>query len=326
MALSMTSNIEWDDIHIVKELKAGKVWLLTSITGEKLVIKVDANQSDQIKDANRIAKIIDPSAKMKVLSKLEVFALKRYIVYFNDLVAYFDSLNLTNHPLSHIDKSAIKNLKERVDELDKFPEPFVKMAAMDLLNLEDAAIQRSKGNKEMVKDFASTLKTQGGLEKLGQVVAADMFNDNTDRFYPNYNQQQKFGSYSIVLKACVNPGNVMLALNDNSGPKVTILDFADPNSKLKTFNTALNDDAKGFSTMVDKRLRKQFAKDIIFDLESILHPKKSKYSLKTKLGSNASSRIEKGMRDGMKLIKSSLAAKYPGGLPGKLSERVTKMI
>jgi hypothetical protein len=319
----MLAPFSCDDIHIVKELKANKVWKLINITGdEELVIKIDANEASQIKDANRVAKVIDPMAKVKILSLPEVNALKEYVRIYQELSAYFDAHQLTCKALEQTEKESVANLKKMLDDLDKYPEPFVKMQSLTVHNLEEAAIQRSQGNKELVKDFASILKAQGGLEKLGEVVAVDMFNDNTDRFYPGYNTTRKFGTFNILLKVCVNPGNVMMALNDQNNLSITILDFIDPQSNLKTYNAPITGAAAGINAITDRRLRKQFAKDIISDLESFLHPKKSKYSVLTKLGSNAATRLERGMVQGMNKIRAKLSSKYPGGLPGSVANRL----
>jgi hypothetical protein len=325
MALSMTSDFSSEDIHIVKEFKEMKVWLLESLDGDKLVIKIDAIGSDQIKAGNRVVKIIDPLARVKVLSKMEEEALRQYVRAFLEVSAFYESLGMTNHPLSHTNKQAVENLKEQVENLAKFPEPFVKMQAMTLRNIEKANEERGKGNKQLVRDFVATLTEKNGLETMGKVVAMDMFNDNTDRFYPGGGKQgYKIGPYEFNFKALVNVGNVMIALDDSNAFKVTGLDFLDPQSKMKTYGHSV-DNVAGFGTIVNARKRKKFAEDIVYDLELLLHPKKHKWSLKTKLGVSAATRLEKGMVQGMAEIKNGFKKKYPNGMPGSLGQRIAMM-
>lgn len=329
MALSMAENIKQSDIHEVKLLKDMKVFLLIGITDERLVIKIDSVGTDQIKDANRVAKVIDRSARVKILTRQEVFELKTYVATYNELVAFYDAMGMTNVPFLRSDKETMDQLKSQLDNLDKYPEPFVKMEAMRLQNIQAALEERAKGNKAVVRDIATTLKRDGGLEKLGQIVALDMFNDNTDRFYPNYNTRKKTGPFEFECKACVNPGNVMLAVQTDGTMNLTALDFIDPNSRMKTYggNVADTDGAshKGIGAISVKSSRKSFAEDIVHDLEWFLHPKRSKYSLKTKLGRDAVGRIDKGILQGSKAIKDYLRQKYPGALPGNLTARVALM-
>jgi hypothetical protein len=326
MALSMMANIDWNDIHEVKLLKDMKVFLLIGLTGDRLVIKVDSVASPQIKDANRIAKVIDRTARVKILAPSELIALKSFVATYMELVAFYDSLGMTNVPFLKSDKATMDQLDEQLRNMDKYPEPFVKMDAMRLQNIDAALQERGQGNKGIVRDIATSLKADGGLEKLGQIVAMDMFNDNTDRFYPDYNTDKKIGPFTILCKVCVNPGNVMLAAQSDGTLNVTALDFIDPNSQMKTYGSdAAAHLPKGLQAISVKASRKEFAEHIVHDLESFLHPRRSKYSLKTKLGRGAAARLDKGIVQGSAAIKVFLKTKYPGGLPGALAARVAKM-
>lgn len=107
------------------------------------------------------------------------------------------------------------------------------------------------------------------------------------------------------------------------------LDFVDPQSEFKDINTPLAQ-AEPRATrsgktwpariLLDKTKRKDFAKDIVHDLELLLNPHKSRFSLQTKLKSDAADRLVKGMIQGAQLIKDKLELKYnPNGwTPGIL--------
>ena len=326
MALSMTSEIRCEDVHIVKEFKEGKVWMLQSIDGDKLVIKHEQLHAEQLKDANKVVKLVDPAAKFKVLTPSEHWELKNFARIFLELVEYYESTLISNHPLSHTDKQAVESLRDALESADD-DYPFYKMSYMTLRNLETAVVERGKGNKEMVRDIVSALNNGDGMKKLGQIVAMDMFTDNRDRFYPEGVSATgiKIGPYSFDLEVCANVGNVLLALTDEGTFSVIGLDAVAPMSQLKTFKSPVGErdtGAAGWYHITDAKLRKAFAKNIISDLEKLLHPKKSKWSLKSKLGISATSRLEKGMVDGLQTIKTGLLRRSGGQLPTELTQRL----
>ena len=327
MSLSMTDRIRAEDIHIVKEFKEGKVWMLQSIDGDKLVIKHEQLQAEQLKDARSVVKIVDPVAKFKIMTPSEHLEVKQFTLDFLNIVEAYEAMGLTNHPMSQTDKQGVESLRDALASADK-QYPFLKMTYMTLRNLETAVIERGKGNKEMVRDIVSALNESDGLNKLGQIVAMDMFTDNRDRFYPEGMAANgiKLGPYTFDLKVVVNVGNVLLALNGNNKFSVVGLDAVAPNSLLKTFKSPVGErdtGAVGWYCIVDAKKRKTFAKDIIDDLEKLLHPKKSRWSLKTKLGVTASSRLEKGMVDGLALIKTGLLRRTNGQLPTEVTQRLS---
>ena len=308
MPLSMTSEIKVADIISIKMFKDMKVFLLQGV-GSELVIKIDAVQATQIKSSGVATKAIDPSVKMKILTDSEHFALEEYCRYFEETMAFYNDLGLKGKPEWQAEKLAVADLKQGLT----FPEPFAKMTKQTIHHLEEAATERGKGNKSIVRLYASSLKASGGLERLGQVVAGDLFNGNTDRFSPNAGQTKTIGPYTFDFKALVNPGNAMIIALDDGSFGATMLDYVDPNSLFKDIAvplaTAERQGAWPGRTLVDKKLRHAFAKDIVSDLESVLQPNKSWYNT-SKLGSGAVSRLEAGMVEGAKLLKRRLEAKY----------------
>jgi hypothetical protein len=95
MALSMTSEIRCEDVHIVKEFKEGKVWMLQSIDADQIVIKFEGIASEQLRDARKVVKVVDPGAGFKILTASEHWALKEYVRLFQELVEAYDGLGIT---------------------------------------------------------------------------------------------------------------------------------------------------------------------------------------------------------------------------------------
>jgi hypothetical protein len=76
-----------------------------------------------------------------------------------------------------------------------------------------------------LQSFISALVAPKGLEGLGQVIAADAFNGNADRFNLFAEPPPgKFGTQSVDLRVLVNPGNIIQSRNQN-GVIVSLLDL-----------------------------------------------------------------------------------------------------
>lgn len=312
MPLSVNSPIVAADIDHIKMLKDLKVWLLKGFNDDKIVIKKDAVYAPQIKSANPIIKAIAPGSKLKILTPAEITALNNFVAAYEGWARELDQMGMDLDPE---EDQAVKDLKEVLGP--RFPEPFVKMEAVNVMDLEKALDQRMAPNadKTNLRAFAATLKAPGGLERLGKIIAADLFNGNTDRFHPNRKKAITVGGVTINLRCLVNVGNVF-RVETAGGSEVGALDFVDPQALFKDTNQPLTQVEKNVDKLwpgrilADKKLRNLFADDVVHDLEAILSPRKSIFSLKTKLGSGASGRIATGMAEGTKLIKSKLEAKY----------------
>lgn len=310
MALSVLAPITAGDICRVKMFKELKVYLLSSSDGSEIVIKTDAVFDAQIKSAGTIAKAIDPAIKMKILTANELNELRDYVRFFEEYRAMVDELGAR---VGWVDTQ-----RDAVDKLGQslgFGFPFAKMSKQTIHNIEDAATARGTGDKSIVGDFVTSLRADGGLEKLGQVVAADLFNGNTDRFMPDSNERKTVGPYTFDFKTLVNAGNVMIVADGAGGFTASLLDYVDPQSQFKDMNISLAIAENGGNqwpgrVLVDKTRRKKYAKDIISDLEKLLNPKKHRLSLSTKLGSNASTRLEAGMVAGAQMIRNRLEVKF----------------
>lgn len=322
----MNNPIVAGDISRIAMFKQLKVYLLKGNAQDKLVIKTDAIQTPQYKSANPIVKAIDYSARVKILSKQEEQALKDYCDSWDDLDSFYADLIRQGLPVKNPyedSRDAVNNLKQSLT----FGFPFVKMEAHDLRDLEGALKDRANGNKQDLQAFTQTLTEKGGLEKLGHVVAVDLFNGNTDRFFPGTDKHVTIGPYNIHLKALVNVGNVFVVLT-GAGFKVSALDFVDPQSRFKDLNQPLAiqegdsaDEKWPGRILISSSKRSAFASEIIHDLEKILHPKKHALSLKSKLGVFASRRLEAGMVAGAQAIRQKLFTKFNGHWTAGAKER-----
>lgn len=311
MPLSVDNTIDANDIDHIRMFKDLKVWLLSGLNGDKVVIKTDAIQPTQYKSASPIVKAVAPGAKLKILAPAERAALSQFIASYEHIAQAYQDLGIAYNPN---EAPAVASLKQSLT----FGFPFVKMAAVNVMDLEGALDDRLGPNadKTDLRAFTATLKAQGGLERLGKIVAVDLFNGNTDRFFPGSASTKTIGGVDFNLRCLVNVGNVFRVDVGGGGSEVGALDFIDPNSRFKDMNTPLAqaETAAGQPwpgrVLADKKRRKDFAGDVVHDLEALLSPHKSRFSLKTKLGLDAANRVSTGMVQGAQLIKSKLELKY----------------
>lgn len=316
MTLSLTSPIKAADIAGVKVYKEGKVFLVQGIDGSEVVVKYDAPGLDQVKATTLAVKAIDPAARMKVLSTGELHELERWCEDIADLEAFYAQLvkegMIKSSPFSK-NRDAASDLHATIKEAKKYNSFLAKMNKMTVHNIEDAVEERGKGGKDLLRAFAKGLKDDGGLEMFGKVMAADMFNQNFDRFNPEPPPKavtKTIGPFNFTFRALVNVSNILMQ-DTGTMFKATVLDYADPQRGFSHPGIKLANISSdwGGSFIVDKKKRKKFAEDIVYDLEQLLNPKKSKFSLKTKLGRDAAKRIEAGMILGCREICSYLEAR-----------------
>ena len=317
MPLSLTSPIFATEIQEIKELgDHGNVWLLKGHNDDKVVIKHEGREADVFKSANPAIKAIAPQAALKILKPEELQALNRYIAGFAASEMDYQILGM---PLSASEKKAIKSLKYRLGLAQKNGWPFVKMAAVNVMDLGGALEKRMAGDKSDLQAFTNTLNAPGGLERLGKILAADLFVTNFDRFCPKeylHGRQtnMNLGGVTLYLRCLLNIGNVF-QIDTGSGVEVGAMDFIWPKEGFENINTPLADAERvGGEWMgrllADRRRREEYAKDVVHDLEAVLSPRKHVLSMKSKLNPDAARRVANGMVEGAKLIKASLESKH----------------
>jgi len=312
MALSLDNPIVSNDIESARSLGGNHpVWGLTGFQQEQIVVKKEAmtfrmdktlHQNPGAKESLRtnlnIMHSVDPDAKIVVLSGAEVQAIGEFVEFQREFA------RVTNTPLS----PAVQDMSNRLGTGGKW----VKMGFKNLTTLERVNLDRVGGNKTGVRQFAAALNAPGGLEKLGEIIAADLFNDNQDRF----SVQGGAGFNGQVLRAMVNVGNVLLSSGQVSG-----LDSWDPNSLTrKTRDTFMTQDpnrrwggyllgpAGSVSLNGNVLTKNEFAQRVIADLEQVLGPRNRKFFLlrNLRLVVDAKRRLKQGMTSGAAKIRAHL--------------------
>jgi hypothetical protein len=326
MPLSVDSPIRNAEIYSFKELKPGKVFLLNGHQGDQLVVKNEytgVGGMAPVKPSNTVMKVVDPRVKMKVLENGEVEALRSYAT---ELKTALSSLRgaAKRGPNVDIDK-AVNGLWTAISQAG--PGIWMKMSMQQVQDLDHAVINALEVNSASALDpFITALTNKGGLEKLGEIVAADAFIGNTDRFetFRTETRQMSFPAggkmYPFQFRALGNVGNVFIALDEAGNYTPFPLDFFDPNGPFQRFErleaTEANRGAWPGRVLVTRELRLNYARNIVADLENLLSLGRPAMILNrfewTKLGRDASERMEKGMADATERIQARMQEKMAG--------------
>lgn len=319
--LSMTTSIVELDISDVHVLRSGTVYLLEGHGDDRVVVKVEpANvyaASGTFKNTKLAIKAVDARAgAVKKLSGQEIQALADWAGWVKGVCDRYaeDKLGGFTAPPGALD--LLSKIGDSKQDL------WYKMPLADLTDAERLLSQRLGGggaaaDKSVMKMFADGLNEPDGIEQLGRIIAADMYNSNQDRFSPLGGSQKTFGSKTMKFKTIVNLGNIfVVGKNTQQRMKVSGHDFIDPNTGYKNFDMTLGDVKDGYQQqwlgehLCRAPTRKKFAKHIVQDLEQVLTPNRSALSLRTKLSAKAASRLERGMLDGMRLIVAAVTRSY----------------
>lgn len=313
--LSFDNPVTAIDIKKVKVLKDLKVFLLTGFNNDRVVVKADSVTAEQVKSANWAMKSVDRRARVKALTPGELVSLKAWadngVLQLQLLEATTGLAMDPNHPLRQLADSPGWDAGTI----------FYKMEPHTLVDVDKAyqLAHRPGPNKpvdvSLITDFATSLKATDGLEKLGEIIAVDLFNDYVDRFYPGGNYQ-----WGRQWKAIVNLGNVFMSADANNKLVPTGLDFL--NTQTPAWKTQVPGANWAGHLLSDVPRRRQFANDVIEDLEFIFSPipptRRTLRKPKPALGyrEKAVQRLIDGMRDGVKklIIRTRQRGDKLGGL------------
>jgi hypothetical protein len=275
-------------IESFENLHAGHpVFLIAGYDGSHLVIKKESTLDQQNVRRNQLAmQLASPQARSVILSLNEVTALHTAVADARSWAI------ILQRPLS-----------PDVGVLDQYlanPGTWFKMKeAKGLMNLGGAVQRLQTGDKSGVRAMAKALNGSGGLEALGKIVGADMFNNNGDRFTWKGGGFVEVGTERIDVKALVNVGNVMGAM---SGSKLTMigLDSWDPlGVDQADMNQQISPDLWLGVILAEPKAsaRLEFAKLIADDLNLLLGPRDRRFEFlqQTRLNPDAPKRIVKGM-------------------------------
>jgi hypothetical protein len=323
MVLSLDQEITAHEIFSVQALSNGHpVWQLrgpgpSSVVVKREEVRLGGGRKEALHHNLWLMRAVDSDARVVVLTRAEV-----------DAIGDFVQDEKTTAELLHRDVDA--DMQRLSDSLEHPLGKWVKMGFKQLVNLEDAGHDRIDGNKAGVRQFAAVMNAAGGLEKLGAILAADLFNDNNDRFSVEGGGGTFHGT---PLQFLVNPGNVLLSSGRLSG-----LDSWDPTSPTRNARANLNtlDPHRkwgghllrpGGTVNINGRVITQegFARGVIADLETVLGPRNRQVlGARTKrLEKGARGRLQQGMWSGAQKIRSRLRvmARKPRPLPLLLQDK-----
>lgn len=332
MPLAVDQPILASDIMDVRDLKGGKIFLLTGRDGSKLVLKAEGGVTgDAIKASAPVLKAVDATVKMKPLVASEVGQLNQFIKSWERYVTFVKQVLGDGHdPVTAQEKDSVNALKNAITtyggasgtgrtNIAKLSH--VQMSTLSVvLDVEnkpanDAAWDEAR---DTFAKFIKALNKSGGLEKLGQIVAGDFFIGNQDRFVAQGNgaQVQLYGE-KHRLKIIINLGNIIL-LKEGKGKatRPSMLDYMDPNTDYlgDTSRTlaAVEQNAMEqwpMRVLLTREGRTDVANRLVDDLNYLLKPEKSLFGMYKLGGSKAAGRVNDGIVQGIKKIKKSVGAR-----------------
>lgn len=182
------------------------------------------------------------------------------------------------------------------------------------------------GDKTAIRDVAAALKSPGGLEKLGTIIASDFFVGSNDRFvYPPTGMKDP--DLPQRFQAIQNLGNVFVSLDHASGAQPIGLDNFDPHSLINDPAAAVTAQnwigAVFFNATIAEKTT--FAANVIGDLEMALGPRNRRNPFKSanRLGSNRKRRLLNGIHAGEARIRHVIGQQFPAaGRPQGIQDRM----
>jgi len=318
MPLSLKSEIRADDIADIDALKPCKVFLLRGKHNDDLIIKNEGPGMGQKRPiSNSAMKAVDKNARMRQLSLPELEAIQAFAEAYQD---YYQIL--FGKPWRPKTDQAAEQLKKEFSKYGLNPSEWFKMDKLQLRNLDSTLRIVSDNERDSaLSNFGRALSRNGGLGKLGEIVAADAIIGNTDRFTPwgrvpsykgNYLESSGQFQWNIALKCVQNAGNIFVAMDPETGTfRPSGVDYLDPSNSFDKFEPMDADQQARWPAQVllKKETRLQYAKDVASDLERLLNPR-NRIRLSPALGFHAAAQIEAGMISGAKKIYGKFADKY----------------
>jgi len=326
MPLALNQPIVADEIMEVRELKDGKVFLLTGRDGSKLVIKAeDYVTGDNIKATASVVKAIDPTVKMKPLVASEVLQLNQFVLDWEGFVTHLKSLmNTDQEPVTQQEKQSIAELKSVLAKYGGASAAgrtniaklsYVQMSTLGIvLKVEGKAADDAEWDeaRQTFAKFSKALNKSGGLEKMGQIMAGDFFIGNQDRFSTSGGVGVKLYNSSKFhhLKVILNLSNMILVKEGKGkSTRPSMLDYMDPFSDFLKIDQTLATLAQPTKWPMHKLLKKEsrakISQDLVDDLNYILQPEKSFFGRNKLGGSGAAGRVNDGIVQGIKKIVKS---------------------
>jgi hypothetical protein len=325
--LGSRSPVVQSDIESIVALSHNHtVFLLNGFQDDCVVVKKEwRGSATNMQNVNRVMMAIDPASRVSAMGPSEVTAIQNFaqsIGAANPTDAHL--VQLLNHAFNHSNSGF--------------------WCRMDLQQLTDAdsALKAAAFNKDKsgVRQIAAILNRPGGLERLGEIIAADAFAGNGDRFaFQIPIKDQRIG-VSWAHKATMgfkkvtnfwyllNEGNVIFSLGND--PKPAGLDAFDGNSEFTKWSGPLQKNMSqehwpGHLLRPDGvNARRTYTERIAEDLNVVLGQRNRRLPVfsKLRLQKDAGQRLLNGMNQGAEKIRVHLTSKYESRLmPQGLSER-----
>lgn len=331
MTLSVDQPLLAADLMEVRDLKDGKIFLLTGRDGSKLVLKAEANVTGaNIKAVAPVVKSIDRSARMQPLRHSEVMELDKFV---DSVEAYARMMQVLidsgyNFPSPNAELQSVQHLRTCIF---KYGAPGVggrtDIAKLDYARMSTLSValdvEGKPGDDESWDEargtfakFVKALKASGGFEKLGQIAAGDFFIGNEDRFRSEgggitlklYGEKHRF-------KVIFNLGNIIVVKpGKGKRTRLSMLDYMDPNTEWLAIDQDVNAvEAKTgmqwpMRVLLDKSSRHAFAVGLVEDLDYLLKPEGNVIGFRFG-GSRSVKRVENGIVEGIRGIAKALKQK-----------------
>jgi hypothetical protein len=293
--------------------------------GSYVVIKQEnllATNAPLLKHNLQVMKQVSPlTATSKVLTPGEIAVLQGFAKH------WIDRMRLYRH---EVEPEGVKELRLRLERACVW----YKMPRIsEMTGLSDAirAFQTEK-NRSKLDMIAKALNDVGGFERLGQIIAVDLYNSNHDRFDWSEHAGMKNPITGGKFKCLRNVDNVLLAIESGKFRPIGLDSFdyinfreADITKPLATVEKECLIWSGRILGAAGKAELTEFLKKVIDDLNSIFGTRERRFEYLNKyyLKLNAVSRLEKGVRQGADAIRSKLERML--AKPGANPELLTRL-
>jgi hypothetical protein len=327
--LSIKRPLQAEDIYGAKELAPGHpVFQLegwgdgNSSKIDTIVIKNESGNTRNVQLATKMMSIVDSRSTQNVLTVQEVQQLRTWA----------NSADCPNVETFRTTQAVAKALGEGGS--------WLKMELRQLMTLDSAVNNRvNQGDKADVRVIARALKKHGGLEKLGEIISADLFNGSQDRFaYPPMTQAQDGKYANIPLKVVQNVGNVFVACNGNGSGTPIGLDNFDPygeqrhvdGAQAQNMDLSIHTWGGNLLLKTNGTQRNEFVKATIEDLEALLgggqRNRKTRFGSQARLGTGRKRRLLKGIDSGAKKMNKAFSGYRKRAQGRNFSEGVARKL
>ena len=324
--LTLSLNSPFNELDGVKAIATGHpVYLVVAEDGSHLVIKREEalNAQANLKANLRVMSVATGKSTGKVLVQSELDTLRDFLLESHDAIAQFG----LQEPVD------VVRLRADVAKAGTWLKMNEAPGVTDLKAAITALVTNQ--DKTGVRAIAKGLKSNGGLEMLGKLIAADLYNHNSDRFVADglggaQNPRVPTSRFRVIQ----NIGNILLLVENRKLKPVGLDSFESASiyaDLSKTIQAIEADDASMAPAWYGRKLtsgqaawRTQFAADICADFEDAWGPRnrRIKFASTARLPTGAPARIVKGINVAIISIKAHVQmmanrASSPAGLASR---------